>query len=527
MGAGMAGKNRGLQCREGRYYARIIVPEALRAVIGKTELRTPLGADRRDAIRKLPIALADFGEQIERARCIAGGGKPVPAPLSNVEIAKLVYNEELAIDELERDLIIPEFERSEFKALFEPARKKALRRVASGDAKNDEAAALVGYLIDALNVRGAAQVRPDTPEWRSMARMLAGVMLDAMDRQKERDHGDYTGNPSLPILNKVANDDEPASVSLSELLENHVAELALSGCGKEASRRWRPCFASLVEFIGHDDAKRLTRQDIVRWKKALLEVIAPKTIRDCHIAGLKAVLKRAVEDGALNENVADSVKMRVPKAIRNRDRGYSDAEALAIIKAARAYVPAMSANPQTRERATLTAAKRWVPVLQAFSGARVAEICQLRGKDFDFGGEIPAMTITPEAGSVKTGEPRSIPLHKQLLELGLQEFVKLNGDRPLFFDGSTPRKLNAKHPARTVAGRVSGWMRDLKIIPDEIQPTHGWRHRLKTVGRDVGADSRVMDAIQGHAPRTAGDGYGTVSLVAMKRAMDLIPAFNL
>jgi hypothetical protein len=60
-----------------------------------------------------------------------------------------------------------------------------------------------------------------------------------------------------------------------------------------------------------------------------------------------------------------------------------------------------------------------------------------------------------------------------------------------------------------------------------VQPNHGWRHRLKTQGRDLGIDARVLDAIQGHAPRTAGEDYGDVSLKAKAAAIERLPRYSL
>lgn len=55
--------------RDGRYYARIVIPKALRSYLdGKTELRTPLGADRRVAKANLPAAIATMQVQIGIAR---------------------------------------------------------------------------------------------------------------------------------------------------------------------------------------------------------------------------------------------------------------------------------------------------------------------------------------------------------------------------------------------------------------------------------------------------------------------------
>jgi hypothetical protein len=45
---------------------------------------------------------------------------------------------------------------------------------------------------------------------------------------------------------------------------------------------------------------------------------------------------------------------------------------------------------------------------------------------------------------------------------------------------------------------------------------HGLRHRFKTVGMEAGFPTRVLDAIQGHAPRTAAEGYGEVTIKTMR-----------
>jgi hypothetical protein len=44
------------------------------------------------------------------------------------------------------------------------------------------------------------------------------------------------------------------------------------------------------------------------------------------------------------------------------------------------------------------------------------------------------MKLTPEAGTIKTGKPRSVPLHSHIVEQGFVEFVKANGSGPLFYN---------------------------------------------------------------------------------------------
>jgi hypothetical protein len=52
------------------------------------------------------------------------------------------------------------------------------------------------------------------------------------------------------------------------------------------------------------------------------------------------------------------------------------------------------------------------------SGARAGEITQLRGIDIEQRGNLHVMRLRPQAGSIKTGEARTVPLHEHLIEQG-------------------------------------------------------------------------------------------------------------
>lgn len=103
----MAGKVRHLINRSGRYHARIVVPKDLRAVVGKTELRQPLGADYRQAMRLLPGAVAQLQHEIALAeRKIAATGRsarPLRFPLAPDQIAWANYQSRLAFDDVARN----------------------------------------------------------------------------------------------------------------------------------------------------------------------------------------------------------------------------------------------------------------------------------------------------------------------------------------------------------------------------------------------------------------------------------------
>ncbi|WP_244661521.1 DUF6538 domain-containing protein [Mesorhizobium huakuii] len=71
----MTGRVRNLLNRDGRYFARLVVPKELRPYIGKAELRKALGPDYRTALKMLPGAVAVLQHEIAlgERRAVAAG----------------------------------------------------------------------------------------------------------------------------------------------------------------------------------------------------------------------------------------------------------------------------------------------------------------------------------------------------------------------------------------------------------------------------------------------------------------------
>jgi hypothetical protein len=65
----MAGKIRHLFSRNGRYYARVVVPGVFAPICRKyRELLQPLGADRTVALRAHSAVVAQFQDQLAKAK---------------------------------------------------------------------------------------------------------------------------------------------------------------------------------------------------------------------------------------------------------------------------------------------------------------------------------------------------------------------------------------------------------------------------------------------------------------------------
>lgn len=174
------------------------------------------------------------------------------------------------------------------------------------------------------------------------------------------------------------------------------------------------------------------------------------------------------------------------------------------------------------------AARRWVPFLCAYTGARVNEITQLRGMDVRKIDGVRCIHITPEAGTVKTVRARTVPLHPHLIDMGFFEWARrTKGKRPLFYSLARQRNPERKTPtSASVGNKLAEWVRSLGIKDPTVAPNHGWRHRFKTSGRKAKMDPEIRDAIQGHKPRTEGEDYGEFPPDVMLREIEKLPRYQ-
>lgn len=266
-----------------------------------------------------------------------------------------------------------------------------------------------------------------------------------------------------------------------------------------------------------EDPLKVARPDVAAWRDHLLASgLSAKTIKDRKLACVHTVYSRQVSDGAMTDNPAAKGLLAAPKVAREREKGFTDAEAERILRAS------LEAE-QGGMSAPLYRGIRWLPWLMAYTGARVAEVAQLRGSDFrqDAEGGL-VMRITPEAGSTKTRQYRDVPVHADLVSRGLLAMVEDVGRGHLFINGTDDREQNAAR-ARVTAGRLSEWVRNVVKLEDaNVQPNHGWRHRFTTKSRRFGLDHEKREYILGHSLPGLGDTYG--DMAGLRREMDKLPA---
>ena len=154
----------------------------------------------------------------------------------------------------------------------------------------------------------------------------------------------------------------PASVPLLDTFDGYAAA---QGIKPGTATEWRARMQDLIAFLGHDDAARITEDDVQRWRDHLLSETVrsgrkrdPRTVRSTYISALRATLAWPWRNVKLPRNVAAAITVRVPKKAKFRERDFTPQEAKRILAATLTPDPTISA-----ERAF---ARRWIPWLCAY-----------------------------------------------------------------------------------------------------------------------------------------------------------------
>lgn len=350
-----------------------------------------------------------------------------------------------------------------------------------------------------------AELTPQEAAWRDLVR----EQEQGAEGPQEAAAGQRWANEQLALGKPLRR----RALSLSGLFDRYAESGAAN---PKTVRKWRSRVDNLIEHLGHEDASRVTRVDLNGWIAALVaKGLAKKTIVDGYLPAVRAAFDIAFEDGAIPANPVTALKVRAPKAVKVRDRDLTDVEAAIILNAALGPQPAKLADHHAL-------ARRWVPWLCAYTGARVGEMTQLRAMDIQEEGGIWYVHISPEAdGGVKTGEARKVPLHSHLVEQGFTKLAKAGDATPLFHREGAGNEVNPASKIR--AADLAKWVRSLGVTAPA--PNHGWRHRFKTMARAAELPEYVADRIQGHAPRHEGGKYGSIPLATLRDAIEKLPRY--
>ncbi|WP_151671430.1 site-specific integrase [Nitrincola schmidtii] len=166
--------------------------------------------------------------------------------------------------------------------------------------------------------------------------------------------------------------------------------------------------------------------------------------------------------------------------------------------------------------------KFWLPLLALYTGARLAELCQLYLKDINLKSAIPHLTLREEAEDqrLKTDSGwRVIPIHSHLIDIGFEHFVSAlekKGEVRLFPEIKKSRHSYSTNPSKYFSKAFQ------KLNFDETKVFHSFRHTFSNELKKLGVQEAIAANLMGHSHKQLTYGhYGAdADLEMMKDAID-------
>lgn len=521
----------GMQRRGSVYYFRRRVPPDLQAIIGKTVIRESLHErdpkaarrlyaeralywerrfdDERARLRSAPnlsdndlfkvalLQMAERGVNVDlppetraEAKRLAATGRRV-LDLSASQIAELVadYRRELLVqDEVwrmfgysQKDDGISDRDFYIHGVAIEGLQQQAAERIARGRHLTQEQR----DTIDLMLLQRGLRLDHDAPAFRQLAIALSQVQAQAFGIMADRQAG-------KPTVTAVATNEPPLwpPVNADELLEGWKLERKPSGKTYDS-------FAGRLQkferFLGGRTLEKATPKDAADWKaKRLQDGLSPKSVTT-EIDGLKAVLNWAAANHKIERNPFAGMRAVPNKEETKTRRPTTEDETIAILSHVR----------------NESGARKWLPWLAAFTGARITEVGQLYSSDVKRLGEFVYLDINRDTSdkSLKTaGSKRNIPLHPQILEEGFLEFVESRKGGPLFPELNLDKHgKRARASSRLIEKLVRN---ELALSDPSLAPGHSLRHRFIDICRNHGIRDELWNSLTGHLGKKAADKYG-------------------
>jgi integrase len=178
-------------------------------------------------------------------------------------------------------------------------------------------------------------------------------------------------------------------------------------------------------------------------------------------------------------------------------------------------------------RRRMKAARRWVPWICAYTGARVNEITSPLPSDVQQILGHWCFVLRPEV--TKGKRLRRVPVHKHLLEQGFLQYVEERRKigKPLFYEPARVRGGKGAHPQwQKVTERLGEWVRESLKVTD-VQPNHGWRHLWREIVWGTKMKPELCDYMCGHESKSGtGARYGKRQVPVLAEQMALFPRFK-
>jgi len=171
---------------------------------------------------------------------------------------------------------------------------------------------------------------------------------------------------------------------------------------------------------------------------------------------------------------------------------------------------------------SLSGSRRWLPLISLFTGCRIEEGAGLRVQDVRTVEGVLAFDFVPHSlrGLKTASSRRAVPVHQELLRLGLMEYVAGVPAGGLLFPEMRPG------PHGKLAGAFSKWwsrFTDGLGITSPQKVAHSMRHSFSDAMRRAKVEPEIRSQLLGHGVQTMTGRYGVGhDMKALQEAVDSV-----
>lgn len=402
------------------------------------------------------------------------------------------------------------------------------------------AAAEAHLLLTEPRDEGEPQIDPDTIE--DEVALLRNREKRAIRRKAEKDS-------LLTFLVPAMSPDakEPSDTTDGPTLQAVFQHWCVkSGTGADRQRKVKVYVRRFKELFGDLPAKKITKQQVRNFAEALAQtpdighlpvkernkdlkaLIAvaqqrpnvPRLRKGTiarHIEGLAGLLGWAEGQEIIPSNPARGVKPPAYAAKPINVRPFKPEEIRRLLQ----FIDQSWGGSDRKNRD-----RWWVVQIAAWSGARLAEICQLRKKDIRYERGFWIFDINKDNGRKVKNEAsiRCIPVHPRLIEMGLVKHAQSSPGEGVFPTFCPPNL------GQEITDSFAYLMNKYGMTDPQLN-FHSLRHSFQDACREAGVPADVSDALMGHArgnrhSRAYGDGYSLAVLASHLSRVDPIDQGN-
>ncbi len=228
-----------------------------------------------------------------------------------------------------------------------------------------------------------------------------------------------------------------------------------------------------------------------------------------HLNQFRSIIKSAREDGTIKGNPMSKLELHDPIPEDEKRDPFTQQQLNKIFNSP-PWLEGPSGQIKCPER-------YWVPLIALFTGARLGEVAALRCSEIVAREGVLIIQIrTRFDRKTKTHRSRSMPVHRQLIKLGLPEFIQsqIDADQEFLFPNCKASSLGQW--GRNISYWFSNLVREMKF-EGNLLTMHSLRHTFEDRLREADLHGTpIGDYLAGRKNKTIsanyGEGYSTAKL---------------